>query len=329
LESVVEHGEIEVTHEITAVVPHRRGDLVRRLEPERDARPCRLGIGGDRDQRLFVGRDVEDGRRPRLRGPFEVAEVLADQRLHLRRVDIADRDDGHVIGRVPVAIKGPQPVVRRLLDHLGQADGQPVCVARAMEDDRELFAPDAIACSKSKPPLLEHDTALLVDLLIGERRAPRKVGQGGDPPIQQRVAIARNVERVDRLVERGVRVRIGAEAQANRLEVGHQLVRFEVGRAIEVHVLVQMREAALVVGLRRGTDIHGKSQVHPSLRLVVRADEIAQAVGQHAGAHAGIQRQRVPHGHGGRRGWRGTPCRVNDRYLEQDGKRQRGQARRE
>ena len=66
---------------------------------------------------------------------------------------------------------------------------------------------------------------------------------------------------VDGLVEVGVGVGVGAEAQPDRLEVGDHLVRrLEMAAAVEVHVLGEVREPLLVVGLGRRADLDGEPE---------------------------------------------------------------------
>ncbi len=74
------------------------------------------------------------------------------------------------------------------------------------------------------------------------------------------VPIGGHVEHVDGLVETGGGVHVGAEAGANRLEKRDQLTGLEVLRAVERHVLDEVREAALVGFLLKGAGVHGQTQ---------------------------------------------------------------------
>jgi hypothetical protein len=83
-----------------------------------------------------------------------------------------------------------------------------------------------------------------------------------------------------------------AEPRAKRLEVAHQLARLEPRGAVERHVLEHVREPALVLGFVHRAGLHGQAQQHLVGGARIPADEELQPVGQHAGPHAGIDRER-------------------------------------
>ena len=161
-------------------------------------------------------RDVQARRRPRMRIGWDRAEVLLDQFLHLRGVHVTDRDHRHAVRRVPIVIEVAQARRRPVLDDLGLADRQPVGVMRAVIEHRHLLAEDAVLGALPEPPFLEHDTALLLDLAIAERRPAREVRQRIEPACQHRGAVGRDLEHVHRFVEAGVRVGVRTEAHADR-----------------------------------------------------------------------------------------------------------------
>ena len=57
------------------------------------------------------------------------------------------------------------------------------------------------------------------------------------------------LEHVNRLIKARVGVDVWPEASADRFQIVDELTRLEVGRAVECHVLEQVREAALIIGL--------------------------------------------------------------------------------
>ena len=90
--------------------------------------------------------------------------------------------------------------------------------------------------------------------------------------------VGRDLQRVDRLVERRVRVEIGAEPHADLLEeVDERLLR-EALRAVERHVLDEVREAALVVVLEHRARVHREPDLRALLRLLVRQHVVGEPV---------------------------------------------------
>ena len=55
--------------------------------------------------------------------------MRSDCSLNHRLVEIADGDDGHQIGPVPILVELLQPVVADVLNDVGPADGQPLGIA--------------------------------------------------------------------------------------------------------------------------------------------------------------------------------------------------------
>ena len=87
-----------------------------------------------------------------------------------------------------------------------------------MKDDRRLLVEEAHTGATTEPPLLEHHAALLVDLERIERHAVRPVAKDADRFTQELGSVGRYLEGVDRLVERRVRVEVGAEGHAALLQ---------------------------------------------------------------------------------------------------------------
>ena len=69
-----------------------------------------------------------------------------------------------LIGAIPLLVEGEQPLARRVLQDFRQADRQPVGIARALEDDRQLLVGEARSGAEPAAPFLEDDAALLFDL---------------------------------------------------------------------------------------------------------------------------------------------------------------------
>ena len=132
-------------------------------------------------------------------------------------------------------------------------------------------------------PLLTYDAALAFDFLgvVGGVAGP--VAENVEALVHELGLIGWNLELVHGLVERRVRVEIGSEPHADALQVVHEVVLREPLGAIERHVLVEVREPALVVILEHRAGVDGEPQERAVLRLVMRQDEVGQPVGELAG----------------------------------------------
>ena len=93
-----------------------------------------------------------------------------DLRFDRRLVEIADGDDRHQVGPVPIGVELLQPVVIDVLDDLGLADRQPLGVARAVEQDRKLRVLYPLVGAQPEPPFLQDDASFLVDRREDRRR---------------------------------------------------------------------------------------------------------------------------------------------------------------
>ncbi len=200
-------------------------------------------------------------------------------RLDRGLVEIADRDDRHQVGPIPVRVELRQPIVLEALEDLLLADRKPLGVARALEQHRQLLVEHARARAAAEAPLLDDDAALLVDLGRIERDVAAPSPRGSRTLCATHVRlVGRHLQHVDRLVEARVRVDVRAEPHADRLhEVDDVLLR-EVLRAVERHVLDEVREPALVVVLEHRAGVDDEPQLRALLGPFVRADVVAQAV---------------------------------------------------
>ena len=70
------------------------------------------------------------------------------------------------------------------------------------------------------------------------------------------------VQHVDRLFEPGVGVHVRPEPRADRFEIRDELPGLEVLAAVERHVLEEVREPLLVVGLVEGAGLHRQPEQH-------------------------------------------------------------------
>ena len=223
----------------------------------------------------------------------ERREGRPDVLFHLRSVDVADGDDRHVVRPVPRVVEGAKALRRRVADDVGLADRQPLRVLRPIKEDRELLVADARARAEAEPPLLDDDRPLLVDLFLAERQPAGIVGERREPLCDHFGVVRGQIEHVHGFVEARVGVDVRSESRADALEVREHLARLEVRAAVERHVLDQMGETLLIVGLVQRAGFHREAKRHALGRTAVLADEVLEPVGQRRGSHGLVERDFV------------------------------------
>ncbi len=205
-----------------------------------------------------------------------------DERLDGGRIEVADDNHRHQVGAIPVGVELLQAIVGERANDLWLADRQTLGVARILEQDRQLRVEDPRVGAEAGAPLLEDDATLLVDLGRLERHGVRPVLEDQQGPIDDGGTVGRNLQLVDRLVEAGVGVDVGAEAHARRLQERDHVLLGKVTRAVEGHVLDEVRQPALVVVFEHRPGVDDEPELGTILRLLVDADVVAHAVGQRA-----------------------------------------------
>ena len=174
------------------------------------------------DQRLAVRRaSRSSGARAGAPAAADRAEVLADQRLDARRVEVADRDDRHQVRPVPVAVEAPQRRRRKVLQRLRACRS---AAARRSglrcEQDGELPVaacaprrPGRAATPRSPPRAPSRPRP-------SRRRSPCAQSSRICTPVSSTPArVGRDGEHVDGLVEARVGVDVGPEAHPDALQV--------------------------------------------------------------------------------------------------------------
>ena len=194
-------------------------------------------------------------------------------------VEIADGDDRHQVGSVPVDVELLQPIVIGVLDDLGFADGQPFGVARAFEQDGKLLVLYPLVGSQPEPPFFQDDAPFLVDLRRIEGDVVRPVFEDEQRPVNHRGIVGGNLQFVDGFIEARVGIHVRAEPHAERLHEGGDVLSGEVQRAVEAHVLDEVCEPPLIFVFEHRARVDGEPELGPGLGLLVGADVVAQAIG--------------------------------------------------
>ena len=113
------------------------------------------------------------------------------------------------------------------------------------------------------------------------------------PRLDDLRAVRGDRQYVDRFIEAGIGVYVGPEAHPDTFQVIDQLLLLEVDRAVERHVLYEVRQAQLILGLENGSSVHHEAEFRPFLRFPVLADVVTEAVRQFANGYVGVDRKRA------------------------------------
>jgi hypothetical protein len=116
--------------------------------------------------------------------------------------------------------------------------------------------------------------------------------------------IGGDLEHVDGLVERRVGVQVRPEAHAGALEEVHEVGLREAARAVEGHVLDEVRDAELRLVFEDRPGVDDEAELGALLGERVAPDQIAKAVRQAPAAHGAVERKRSVGGLGPRLGAR-------------------------
>ena len=212
---------------------------------------------------------------PGLR-PGEGASDLLEHRV---RIDVADDDEAHVVGRVPARVEVQELLAREALHALLGADhGQAVGVrgvGRVEEGLRERAARRVLAA----PDLLEHDLGLASQLVGVEGGVLHGVGQHVDPDVD---VAAGHRDVVDGHVERGE----GVDVSARGLDRAGDLAHCTPLRPLEEHVLEDVRHARLLLALVRAAHAHPHVQGNDGSGVVFDQHDVEAVV--QSGAHEAL-----------------------------------------
>ncbi len=292
-ETLVHHVFDGPLHQIAAVVGDFLLAFALPLPLDADRRSGQFRVGHDADERVLLERNRSIGKRSGRRAVGQWREVRLDRLLDGRGLDVADGNHRHSFRSIPGVVKGAQPRDRCVADDVWFANRQPLRIARLIEQNRKLLVAHARTGAETAAPLFDDHAAFLVHFDRRQRQPAGKVSERGQRLLDDFGFVARDVEHVDRFVERCVGVDVGSQPRADRFEVRHQLTRLEVCAPVEGHVLDEMRETLLIVGLVDRPCTNRQAQRDAFGWTAVLTDEVFQAVRQRRGMDRGIERERV------------------------------------
>ena len=219
-----------------------------------------------------LGRLLGVERRQRPRRPRQGAEVPGHQLDGARFVEAPGDDQHRVVGLVPGAVEGLQPVDRHPLDVRAHADDRIAVVVPGVGRLLHALEQHAAGVVLAKLELVAHHAHLAVEVLLGDERVHHAVGFHLDRPREIVVAGREGLEVGRAVVRRGA---VPARAAARELFLDVGMAR----GALEQQVLEQVRHALLAVALVARADQVG--DVHRGgVDARVGQREQAQAVRQ-------------------------------------------------
>ena len=217
-----------------------------------------------------------------------LAEILFHDRLDLGNLDIADDDHGHAVGRVPVFVELHETLARRAGDHFLDADGHALRDPLIRESKADLVDEGAPIDRIAIAFLAEDDAAFVLNLIGAEEHSIGIVAEELHALVDHGRIGLRQLKLIDRFVEGGVRVGVIAEAHPEALEILDHLAGGEILRAVEGHVLEEVREPLLVVVFHQRTRIDEEAHADTIGWFGIREDGVAQPVFEEAPLHRRI-----------------------------------------
>ncbi len=254
-------------------------------ELRRQARRCQ-----DADRRPLGKRLAIIGIGPRRGRILPVGEARLDLGFDLLWIEIADGDQGRALGPIIIAVEFPQRFGAGLGEELDPADRQPRRRALAMEEQIEA-GDRAVAVGAGALPLLgQHDRPFRFERRILERELARRLAHQHQRGIDLGAVGRGDVELVDRLGEIGGGVGIRTHRETEPFQHVQRFAALDMRRSAERHMLQEMRQPQLRLGLVHRSRVDPQADRYPAGRDRAAHHGIAHAVGKDAeqNARAGL-----------------------------------------
>ena len=179
-------------------------------------------------------------RQRRLAARLERAEALFDLAHEGVVIDGAGSDDDHPVRRILPLEEAPQLLRGERANRFGRAQDGP---AERLVPERglgEAVEDDVVGRIVRRADLLQDDMLLALQLILVEFRIHQNVGEDVD---RERHVVLQDAREERRRLD----ARRGIDLAADILDVGRDLPRRALARALEGHVFEQMGDAVLVV----------------------------------------------------------------------------------
>ena len=198
------------------------------------------------------------------------------------RIHIPDNGHRHQGGTVPTGIEVPEILDGTVLDHQRIADGLAGGKAGIAQDFLQEGVAGVLARLAALQALGKDDAALLLDLDGVDGQSPRPVAQDQEGGVHQGGVARRQLQFIHRLPIGSMGIQIRAESRPVALQHPYDAVIRKMLRAVEGHMLQEMRQAPLAFFLVEGPRLHEKPVHRLAFRIGVLEDIIGEAVIQAA-----------------------------------------------
>ena len=220
-----------------------------------------------------------------LRAGRNGSESRLDLAQHRRAIEVADDDDRHVVGTIPLIVEAADRGGGRALDQRRVADRLTERIARVAVEHRVHVILVALRCrvEQTHAPLAHHDAALRLHFVRVDRdAAAHPIAQHREPAIENLSIVGGQREHVDGFVLARERVQVRAEAHPARLDEVDEITVRKVRRPVERHVLEEVREPALIFILEQAARVHREPKLDAMRGHCVGAQIVAKPVGERA-----------------------------------------------
>ena len=198
--------------------------------------------------------------------------MFFDELFYFFFIEIADGKDRHQIRPVPIMIKFTQRIMRAGIKNFFFPDRKSVCVMRFIKFDRNMLHRNAIFCTPAQAPLLDHDTALFIDLCVVVRNILTPFFKDLKSFFKDIRRIGRYLQHIHRFIETGISVQIRSKTHAGLFKKVDKVLLGKTFCAVECHMFIKVCQALLVVVFENRTGFNGKPKLCAFFRFVILTD---------------------------------------------------------
>ena len=267
------------------------------LHHEENKIACLLLVLLNADERLSIVRHREIHTLSCIGGrSLDVGEHLLNFVFRAVHIDITHHDDGLEVRSIPFLIVSTEHIVWEVHDHVHGSNRHTLSIFAAWIDVRERTLIHALHGRAAHTPLLVDHTTFLVDFRTLEQEVVAPVVEDEQTRVERTDTCGLHVvDVVNRLIEAGVGVEVLTEFHTDALEIGLELVAWEMSGSVEAHVLKEVGKSALRFLLLHGSHFLCNVEICTLFRPFVMANVVRESVVELTHPHVGVDRQRLHH----------------------------------
>ena len=254
--------------------------------------PC-FHVGSKCHKRFFVVGNREVGTFCSFCLEWDGGEQIFDILFHLIHIHITYHNDTLQVGTIPFVVISPDLLRLEVVDHIDATDWHTLGIFAVGIHFGKQLVPDSLLCATAGTPLFTDHTPFVFQFLIFQCDGIRPVMQYQQGRIHQ-VGIGRgNVgHEIDRLVERGVGIDVGAKFNAVVLQIVEHVLAGEVLCPVKSHVFEEVSQTGLVVFFLHRSNLLSNVKISSVFRESVVPDVISESVFQFTRSHVGVNWKR-------------------------------------